>query len=101
MTNYNKRKTAGSGMGLPTILVIVFIILKLTNVIDWKWLWVFSPIWIGLSLAVLFFLIIGGILFAAVIGIASHSSRAIMEIKSWFSKKDLEEAKEVKIEDEE
>ena len=47
------------GMGciaLITIqLTIVFIVLKLTNVIDWSWIWVLAPIWIyaGLFLLVM------------------------------------------------
>ena len=28
------------------LLTIVFIVLKLTNVIDWSWLWVLAPFWI-------------------------------------------------------
>lgn len=29
-----------------TLLTIAFIVLKLTNVINWSWWWVLSPIWI-------------------------------------------------------
>lgn len=28
------------------ILFIIFLILKLDGIIDWKWVWVFSPLWI-------------------------------------------------------
>ena len=35
-----------SGVSIGTTLVIVFIVLKLCHVIDWGWLWVFSPWWI-------------------------------------------------------
>lgn len=35
------------------ILAIIFMILKLTGVIAWSWLWVFSPVWI--------FLLLGGL----------------------------------------
>lgn len=28
-----------------SILAIVFIVLKLTNVIDWAWWWVLAPLW--------------------------------------------------------
>lgn len=31
------------------ILTIVFITLKLCNVISWSWLWVLSPLWIGFA----------------------------------------------------
>lgn len=33
-------------IGLCRILAIVFIILKLTGVIAWSWLWVLAPLWI-------------------------------------------------------
>lgn len=32
--------------GLPMILFIVFVILKLCKVITWSWWWVTSPLWI-------------------------------------------------------
>lgn len=40
-------KSNSSGIGFCGILTLVFIVLKLTNVIDWSWLWVLSPIWIS------------------------------------------------------
>ena len=78
-------------MGLPTLLLILFIILKLTHVIDWSWLWVLSPLWISASLGVLFLIIIGLILFATVIGLTSKDSRVAAGIRSWFRKKDQED----------
>ena len=48
----------GGGIGFTGLLTIVFIILKLTDVIDWSWWWVLSPIWISLILAAV---IVGGI----------------------------------------
>jgi protein-S-isoprenylcysteine O-methyltransferase Ste14 len=91
MTNKNRRKSAGGGMSLPTLLLIIFLILKLTHVIDWSWLWVLSPLWIPASLVVLFFIIIGIILLAALIGLTSGKSRMTAGIKSWFCKKDQED----------
>ena len=35
-----------AGLGLPVIVFIVFLILKLTGLIDWSWWWVTSPLWI-------------------------------------------------------
>lgn len=32
--------------GLPMILFIVFLVLKLCKVIAWSWWWVTSPLWI-------------------------------------------------------
>jgi hypothetical protein len=37
---------SGNSIGLGTILFVVFLILKLTNVIAWSWWWVTAPIWI-------------------------------------------------------
>lgn len=38
------------GEGWSVMLTIVFVVLKLTEVIDWSWWWVLSPLWIGLAL---------------------------------------------------
>lgn len=40
-------KSSSGGLGLGTILFVVFLTLKLTNVIDWSWWWVTSPLWIS------------------------------------------------------
>ena len=40
-----------SGIGLGSILFIVFLVLKLTGTIDWSWWWVTSPLWIPLAIA--------------------------------------------------
>lgn len=37
--------------GLPMILFIVFLILKLCKVIAWSWWWVTCPLWIMVLLA--------------------------------------------------
>ena len=39
-----------SGVSFSSLLTIVFIVLKLTDVIDWSWVWVLSPSWISLLL---------------------------------------------------
>ena len=49
----NKKRS--KSMGLCGSLVTLFIILKITDVISWSWLWVFSPIWITLISCVLAF----------------------------------------------
>ena len=42
-----EEKTVEIGWGIfAPLLAIAFIVLKLTDVIDWSWLWVLSPIWI-------------------------------------------------------
>lgn len=38
--------STSSGFGLPTVLFVVFLVLKLTEVIAWSWWWVTAPLWI-------------------------------------------------------
>jgi len=45
-------KATSSGVSLATVLVAIFVVLKLTHVINWSWWWVFSPWWIGLAIFV-------------------------------------------------
>lgn len=40
-------------IGFTGLLSIAFIILKLLHVIDWRWLWVLAPLWIGGGIALL------------------------------------------------
>ena len=49
------------GIGLPAILTIVFVILKVVKVIDWSWVWVLSPIWISYLLYFVVFAIFSGV----------------------------------------
>ncbi|WP_266031195.1 hypothetical protein [Brucella intermedia] len=51
-------------IGFPGLLALIFIVLKLTGVIAWSWLWVLSPLWIGFAVFVVVFLAI------ALLGIA-------------------------------
>lgn len=41
---------------MAPILFLIFLVLKLTNQIDWSWWWVTSPLWI--SFAILLILIV-------------------------------------------
>jgi len=36
-------------LGFCSILTLVFVIAKLTGHLDWTWLWVFSPLWLPLT----------------------------------------------------
>lgn len=38
--------STSGGIGFCGLLTVVFIALKLTNVIDWSWWWVLSPLWV-------------------------------------------------------
>lgn len=49
-------------IGLAGLLTIALIVLKLTGVIDWSWLWVLSPLWIVILAIVIVILAIIGII---------------------------------------
>jgi hypothetical protein len=44
------------GIGVTSILFLIFLTLKLTNNIDWSWWWVTSPIWIPVCIVLIVFL---------------------------------------------
>jgi len=57
-----KENNTSGGISFVGLLTIVFIVLKLTKVISWSWLWVLSPLWIslviGLLLIIIYFIIV-------------------------------------------
>lgn len=42
-------------MSFPGVLFVVFLVLKLTHVIDWSWWWITAPLWAGLALYTVLF----------------------------------------------
>ena len=40
----------GGGLGLASVLTIIFVVLKLLDVIQWSWIWVLAPLWIDFIL---------------------------------------------------
>jgi hypothetical protein len=53
------KENTSSGMGIGMVLFIVFLVLKLTDVINWSWWWVTSPLWIPLAAAAVIIGILG------------------------------------------
>ncbi len=41
------------GVTAPTLLTMMFVGLKLSNIIDWSWWWVLSPLWISIGLVII------------------------------------------------
>ena len=39
-----------NGSNLTGVLLILFIVLKLTHNIDWSWWWVLSPLWVPVAI---------------------------------------------------
>lgn len=66
-TRGTSSSSSSSGIGFTGALTLLFVALKLLDVIDWPWIWVLSPLWI----AVLVFLLV----LAAVLGWEIHKGR--------------------------
>lgn len=60
MSKDNNTTTTG-GIGFVGLLTILFVGLKLTNVIAWSWWWVLSPIWISFIIWFLIIVVIFGL----------------------------------------
>lgn len=59
MSSLKRSRNSGSnGMSTCSVLTTVFIVLKLTNVIDWSWIWVLSPAWISVVLTIILLVIL-------------------------------------------
>lgn len=50
MRRYQRDSNTSGSIGISTVVLIVFIILKLVGVINWSWWWVLSPLWISVGL---------------------------------------------------
>ena len=49
--------SSSGGIGFTGLLTVLFVGLKLTNVITWSWWWVLSPIWIPILLLIIILII--------------------------------------------
>ncbi len=52
------KNNSSGGIGFCGLLTILFIGLKLGNVIDWSWVWVLGPLWIPTAVILSFVLIV-------------------------------------------
>lgn len=54
---------SSDGNGLTLVLFVVFLVLKLTGIINWSWWWATSPLWIPFGM-----ILTGFLLFVLVFG---------------------------------
>lgn len=57
MSNSSKEAVSSGGVGVTGLLLVAFVVLKLTGVISWSWWWVLSPIWMPMVLALVIFIV--------------------------------------------
>lgn len=48
-------------IGICGTLTLIFVVLKLIGIINWHWIWVLSPLWIGL-VPIILLLILGTVI---------------------------------------
>ena len=52
-----EKSIKSSGVGFCGALFITFFVLKVLNLLDWSWVWVFAPLWIPVALIILLLII--------------------------------------------
>ncbi len=55
----SKNSNSNHRLDFVDLLTLAFIVLKLCGVIEWSWIWVLSPMWIGIAITVVLSAIIG------------------------------------------
>lgn len=65
------------GIGFSGLLAILFIAFKLTHIIEWSWIWVLSPLWLGFALFIICFSMYFLILFTREFFRKNHGFRGI------------------------
>jgi len=68
MSDGKSSSASTGGIGFCGLLAVLFIGLKLTGYIDWAWVWVVSPLWVGL---------------AAIVGIAALIFLGVLVAHTW------------------
>ena len=51
------KEPKSSGLGILAVLQIVFLVLKLTRLIDWSWWLVLVPLWVDIGFGLLFIIL--------------------------------------------
>ena len=54
----SKYMSERKGMGPLSTLTMIFVVLKLTNNIDWSWLYVLSPMWVPMASLLVVFIVV-------------------------------------------
>lgn len=53
-----KNPSPATGLSLPVVVFVVFLILKLTNLITWSWWLITAPLW-GMALIIILSIVAG------------------------------------------
>jgi uncharacterized membrane protein len=80
MKEQSNQAINNNGIGFFGLLAIVFITMKLTNIIDWNWFWVLCPLWIPLALTLVMAIVVFG-LFSLAFAIRLYLNKLNSSIK--------------------
>lgn len=74
MSNDDKTVVKSGGIGFLGALTILFIALKLTDVIAWSWWWVLAPMWV--PSAVMLGVLVIMLVIAGVVAVIDHNKKS-------------------------
>ena len=81
----DKQKTTSNGIGIGTVLFLIFLTLKLAEigqVATWSWWWVTSPLWIPFALVLsIFGIVFLGVVIALIFGASVEDIKSKIKIK--------------------
>lgn len=55
--DHETKTIVNGGVSASGLLGVAFIVLKLSGVIDWPWVWVLSPFWLSVALVIVVFVL--------------------------------------------
>lgn len=83
MSDEKKTVVYTAGASPVGMLGVAFVILKLCGVINWPWLWVLAPFWVGLAFVLLVLAVVLGA-FAVSVLVGAFAARSFRrKQKSW------------------
>lgn len=82
--NANNTREPYINLNIPLFVFLVFLVLKITHVIDWSWWWVTCPLWIT-ALYIIFWVMI--VVLTQVIGNFAKNVKANRESREWLNSK--------------
>lgn len=80
----DKESNTRGGLGFCSVLCIIFIVLKLTNLIAWSWVWVLSPLWLPIAAIILIIIVMKIIFMLQKEEINMRENKPFNDIPSWF-----------------
>lgn len=69
----DNKKEVGCSTSIAVPLTVLFVVLKLTHTVQWSWVWVLSPLWIGAAITAA--LVLLGAVVAGVVALVVKSRR--------------------------